>query len=180
MRAHLAAIRRRAYTDVYTNELRHPLQAHPITSTAITTTIPPLNPRYAMTRLLTMHPAPYRNPIDMTSLKTTLTSPSNIYQGDPLAHLLHHTYHFDHRQFTNNSNPTPLQYYSADLTALFQPPYRDMPWTLYANNFKRTLTRLQLYRLSLNRQNPNKATIHLRLLSDSHPSSSQCLQPIDR
>ena len=58
-----------------------------------------------------------------------------------------------------------------------QLPYKDMSWTLYANNFKRTLTRLQLYRLSLNRQNPNKATIHLRLLSDSHPSSSH-LQPI--
>ena len=58
-----------------------------------------------------------------------------------------------------------------------QLPYKDMTWTLYTNNFKRTLTRLQLYRLSLNRQNPNKATIHLRLLTDSHPSSSH-LQPI--
>ena len=58
-----------------------------------------------------------------------------------------------------------------------RPPYKDMSWTLYANNFKRTLSRLQLYRLSLNRQNPNKATIHLRLMSDSDPSSSH-LQPI--
>ena len=31
-----------------------------------------------------------------------------------------------------------------------QPPYKDKSWTLYANNFKLTLTRLQLYRLSGN------------------------------
>ena len=58
-----------------------------------------------------------------------------------------------------------------------QPPYKDMKWALYSDNFKRTLSRLQLYRLSLNRQNPDKATIHLRLMSESHPSSSH-LQPI--
>ena len=48
---------------------------------------------------------------------------------------------------------------------------------LYAKNFKRTLTRLRLYRHSLDRQDPNKTTIHLRLLSDSPPASSH-LQPI--
>ena len=58
-----------------------------------------------------------------------------------------------------------------------QPPYKDMPWALYAKNFKRTLTRLQLYRQSLNRQDPNGTTIHLRLLSNSAPASSH-LQPI--
>ena len=52
-----------------------------------------------------------------------------------------------------------------------------MKWAHYANNFKRTLNRLQLYRLSLNRQNPEKATIHLRLMSERHPSSSH-LQPL--
>ena len=38
-----------------------------------------------------------------------------------------------------------------------QPPYKDMKWALYSDNFKRTLSRLQLYRLSLNRQNPDKS-----------------------
>ena len=54
---------------------------------------------------------------------------------------------------------------------------KDMPWALYAKNFKRTLTRLQLYRRSLDRQDPNATTVHLRLLSDSAPASSH-LQPI--
>ena len=123
VRTHLSAIRRRAYTDVFTDALRDPLQALPSISTAIITTIPPLNTRYTLTPLFTTYPAPYKNPMDMTTLKITPTSPSNIYQGDPLAHLLHNTYHFDHRQFTIS----PQQCYSADLTALYatllQPPY---------------------------------------------------------
>jgi hypothetical protein len=57
------------------------------------------------------------------------------------------------------------------------PPYKHMPWALYAKNFKRTLARLQLYRQSLLRQDPNRTTTHLRLLSDSPPASSH-LQPI--
>jgi hypothetical protein len=58
-----------------------------------------------------------------------------------------------------------------------QPPFKDMPWALYAKNFKRTLTRLQLYRRSLDRQDPNTTAVHLRLLSNSPPASSH-LQPI--
>jgi hypothetical protein len=55
-----------------------------------------------------------------------------------------------------------------------QPPYANMPWDLYAKNFKRTLTRLQLYHRSADRQNP---TVNLRLLSSSDPLSSH-LSPI--
>jgi hypothetical protein len=58
-----------------------------------------------------------------------------------------------------------------------QPPYKHMPWALYAKNFKRTLARLQLYRQSLDGQDPNRTTTHLRLLSDNLPASSH-LQPI--
>ena len=65
-----------------------------------------------------------------------------------------------------------------NLPAIFiQSPYKDMPWTLYANHFMRTLRRLLLYAKSLDQQDPDNATLHLRLMSDSDPTTSH-LSPI--
>ena len=101
VRTHLSAIRRRAYTDRFTDALlRDLLQALPCISTAIITTILHLNTHHTVIQLFTTYPAPYKNPVDRTTLKITPDLSSNICQGDPLAHLLHNTYHYDHRQFT--------------------------------------------------------------------------------
>ena len=140
VRTHLSAIRRRAYTNLFTDALhRDLLQALPCISTAIITTILHLNTHHTAIQLFTTYPAPYKNPVDRTTLKISPDLSSNICQGDPLAHLLHNTYHYDHRQFTispqlQDSPPphrgyttTPQQDDSAHLTALYadllQPPY---------------------------------------------------------
>ena len=115
VRTHLSAIRRRAYTDRFTDALRNPLQALPSISTAITFTRLPFSSHYTLIQLFTSYPAPYRNPIDTTTPNSTPTPPSHIRQGDPLTHLLLNTYHFDHRQFTI----PPQQYFSAHITALY-------------------------------------------------------------
>ena len=135
VRTHLSAIRRRAYTDVFTDALREPTQALPSISTAIIPTIRLLNTRYTLSPLFTIYPAPYKNPTCMTTLEVTQTPPSNIHQGDPLAHLLHNTYHYDHRQFTISPHLAISSQLSsaADLAAIYadlihhptpRPPHR--------------------------------------------------------
>ena len=127
VRTHLSAMRRRAYTDRFAETLRDPHQALPSISSPTMTTVPLLNTHYTVTHLSTTYPTPYKNPVDMTTLKITPISSSNIGQGDPLTHLLHNTYHFDHRLFTIS----PQQDYSAQLTALYadllQLPYLPPP-----------------------------------------------------
>ena len=135
MRTHLSAIRRRAYTNLFTDALlRDLLQALPCISTAIITTILHLNTHHTAIQLFTTYPAPYKNPVDRTTLEISPDLSSNISLGDPLAHLLHNTYHYDHRQFTISPQlqDSPLPHRKFTMSPQLQdapPPHRGFTTT---------------------------------------------------
>ena len=148
VRAHLTAVRRRAYTNLYTNELHHPLQDQSpvggfnLTQHTNTTQI---------LELFEYHPLEYQWNCNRPSpIGNPFHTPNTVYDATPTA---------NDQTATNAAFSTAMYAVLSDETSTFagiaafhnlpatciQLPYKDMTWTLYANNFKRTLTRLQLY-----------------------------------